>query len=273
MDLLRKIDGLHVDNDTYLVTCDVESLYTCIKHHDGLNAVRYFLSMENVTQEFSSFILQLLEFVLFHNFFVFGGSFYLQLQGTAMGASCAPSYANLFLGLWERDLLDSDRDVAMDRVLFWARYIDDILIIWRGDLVELQSFFSTLNNNPYNIRLTYHADKTSVAFLDVTITKYTDGFLQTNVYRKETSVNSLLHATSSHPIQTVRAIPTGQFLRIRRICSSDDDFEIQADDLKNRFRQRGYSNRSLKLAYWRAKRTARQTLLSPKEKPAIPDQV
>ncbi|XP_072010869.1 uncharacterized protein [Engystomops pustulosus] len=83
----------------------------------------------------------------------------------------------------------------------------------------------------------------------------------------------IISGTGSLTANTVRAIPTGQFLRIRRICSSDDDFEIQADDLKNRFRQRGYSNRSLKLAYWRAKRTPRQTLLSLKEKPAIPDQV
>ncbi|CAJ0964876.1 unnamed protein product [Ranitomeya imitator] len=67
------------------------------------------------------------------------GSFFLQLQGTAMGASFAPAYAGLFLGLWERDLFLSDRVESMCRVLTWTRYIDDILMIWQGPSGELDS--------------------------------------------------------------------------------------------------------------------------------------
>ncbi|CAJ0919146.1 unnamed protein product [Ranitomeya imitator] len=41
----------------------------------------------------------------------------------------------------------------------------------------------------------------------------------------------------------IRSVPVGQFLRLRRICSSDADFEARADELRQRFVARGYSRR------------------------------
>ncbi|XP_075707672.1 uncharacterized protein LOC142742112 isoform X2 [Rhinoderma darwinii] len=266
-DLLQKISGVSIDSDMLLVTIDVESLYTCIKHEAGIRAVKYFLSMSELEKPLCSFIVQMLEYILTHNFFVFNGCFYLQLQGTAMGAACAPSYANLFLGLWERNLFSDDRGDSMARVLLWARYIDDILVIWKGTHADLDSFMIGLNKNDENLKFTYKAHPSCLDFLDVKIFADEQGFLHSDVFRKETSVNALLHSSSSHPSQTIQAIPIGQFLRIRRICSSDSLFERQANDLKDRFLERGYSMRSIKKAYQRAKRTPRDDLLFPKKRP------
>ncbi|XP_069804728.1 uncharacterized protein [Dendropsophus ebraccatus] len=90
-----------------------------------------------------------------------------------------------------------------------------------------------------------------------------NGYIQTDVFRKKTAANSYLHASSSHPPSTINAIPVGQYLRIKRICSSSEDFEKQAKELKERFLNRGYSRRSLKWAYVRARNTPRHELLSP----------
>ncbi|KAG8595176.1 hypothetical protein GDO81_001440 [Engystomops pustulosus] len=92
------------------------------------------------------------------------------------------------------------------------------------------------------------------------------GYLQSDVHRKETAVNSLLHASSSHPPQTITAVPIGQYLRMRRICSTDESFEFQAQELRCRFRDRGYSQRTLRKAYNRAKQTPRIELLYPEKK-------
>ncbi|XP_056417131.1 uncharacterized protein LOC130358228 isoform X2 [Hyla sarda] len=84
------------------------------------------------------------------------------------------------------------------------------------------------------------------------------------IHRKTTAVNSLLKYESSHPRKLVQSIPIGQFLRIRRICSTEQDFEKQADELKTRFRDRGYSEKWIRSAYWRAKHSKRETLLQHK---------
>ncbi|CAJ0943749.1 unnamed protein product [Ranitomeya imitator] len=196
-----------------------------------------------------------------------------QLQGTAMGAACAPSYANLFLGLWERDLFASDHCMSMERVVFWAHFIDDIFLIWHGTPLELQSFVRELNHNDLNIHLTYKFHFSRIDFLDVMVERGADGLLTTSVFCKETDVNAVLHASSSHPPHVIGAVPTGQFLRLKRICSSEETFEIQADDLKNRFLDRGYSKRSVKRAYNRAKHFDRHQLLFSSKQTKATNQV
>ncbi|XP_056425824.1 uncharacterized protein LOC130367430 [Hyla sarda] len=87
------------------------------------------------------------------------------------------------------------------------------------------------------------------------------GYLQTDLYRKTTAANTLLHASSAHPQHLTRNIPVGQFLRDRRLCSTEGDFEKQAEDLKTRFKERGYSGRCIRRAYNRAKNSNRTDLL------------
>jgi hypothetical protein len=45
--------------------------------------------------------------VLSYIWFTFNGDHYLQINGTAMGTKMAPSYANTFMGKFEKQLLES----------------------------------------------------------------------------------------------------------------------------------------------------------------------
>ncbi|CAJ0967928.1 unnamed protein product [Ranitomeya imitator] len=189
-----------MEEDMWLVSLDVESLYTSIQHKDGMRAVRMFLTMSNYDVGLSNFLMSLLGFALEHNYFLFKNTVYLQKQGTAMGAAFAPSYANLFLGAWERQIFFTNPIADIEKVLFWARFIDDVLMIWQGTEEELLSFVSLLNTNEINVRLTCKRSQTQIEFLDILIRKGESNVLETDVYRKETAVNSLLHASSSHPL-------------------------------------------------------------------------
>ncbi|CAJ0952190.1 unnamed protein product [Ranitomeya imitator] len=135
-----------------------------------------------------------------------------------------------------------------------------------GTEEELLSFVNILNHNDINMKLTCKYSQTEIEFLDILIRKGESNILETDVFRKETAVNSLLHASSSHPQQVVNAIPTGQFLQVKRICSNDYLFNRQADELAERFRSRGYSNRSIKKGWRRAAAENRINLMQPKEK-------
>ncbi|CAJ0927117.1 unnamed protein product [Ranitomeya imitator] len=177
-----------------------------------------------------------------------------------MGATCAPSYTNLFLGLWEREVVQNTEGI--DAVVSWSRYIDDVLFIWQGSEVSLDSFLNRLNDNHLNINLTWKYSKEKVEFLDVALVKDGRGFISTDVFRKSTATNALLHATSSHHPQTFRSVPISQFLRIRRICSDDHTFEQQAMTLKRNLQQRGYNRKVIRAGYRRAKFASRGALLA-----------
>lgn len=95
-DLLKIVDGLSISPGAWLI---VEALYSSIPHDRGLVTVKEFLrERSNRKWVYSEFILKILEYIWTHNIFTFLGSYFLQVQGVAMGTCCAPSYANLYLG-------------------------------------------------------------------------------------------------------------------------------------------------------------------------------
>ncbi|XP_056418942.1 uncharacterized protein LOC130360444 [Hyla sarda] len=95
--------------------------------------------------------------------------------------------------------------------------------------------------------------------------RHTDGLTATKFFLTSSNYKPEMHI--------IKAVPYGQYLRARRICSSEENFKIQADDLRKRFRNRSYSNHNLKYAYNRAKQQSRYQLLQPKQKKNEDDQI
>ena len=72
---------------------------------------------------------------------VFSNVNYLQVHGTAMGTRMEPSYANLFMGKLEPELLRTQDKIP--RV--WWRYIDDIFAVWTHGEPALRACMQNLN--------------------------------------------------------------------------------------------------------------------------------
>ncbi|CAJ0952657.1 unnamed protein product [Ranitomeya imitator] len=115
-------------------------------------------------------------------------------------------YANLFLGYWEREIFGEGVQAA-SHAQCWYRYIDDIFVVWQGTEPGFRDLIRELNSNPYNIKLTYTIDAKEIDSLDIKILVDSVGNIQSDVFRKATSVNSLLHATSAHLSSTIKAVP------------------------------------------------------------------
>ncbi|XP_040212985.1 uncharacterized protein LOC120943646 [Rana temporaria] len=263
LDLLKQIEDMVVPRDALLVTLDVEALYSSIPHELGISTARTFLrEQDHHHWNYIDFVIDLLRFILTRNHFVFKESHFLQVQGVAMGTCCAPGYANLYLGGWERDIF-SDEDLSMytGHVINWLRYIDDIFIIWSGTSSQLYQFIDILNVNERNLKFTFTASSDQVTFLDLTILKDGDGRITSSLFRKETAGNTLLHATSAHPTNLLKSIPYAQYLRLRRNCTMTKDFLLQANLLRQRLLLRGYSKSLLRKAFNKAARQSRINLL------------
>ncbi|CAJ0952754.1 unnamed protein product [Ranitomeya imitator] len=170
------------------------------------------------------------------------------------------------MGSWERAIFLTDVIPLIEKVCIWVRFIDDIFVIWQGSETDLTSFIQLLNNNTLNIKLTCKYSQTNIDFLDTKIFKGEDGLLHTEVFRKDTSVNSVLHAASSHPRPLKDSIPYGQFLRTKRICSTESSFQTQSSELTQRFLQRGYSDKIIRRGRFKASNKSRSELLQPKKK-------
>ncbi len=144
-DFLNKLQShSNLDDQDWLVTLDVTSLYTSIPHK-GLESLDYFLKTLQNPRLPSQFILDLTKFMLTNNYFLFVKEYYLQTQGTAMGTHLAPSYANLFIGKFELDFIYNNNPFG-SFIKYWARYIDDCFLIWKGSEEDLFEFVQFLNS-------------------------------------------------------------------------------------------------------------------------------
>lgn len=119
---------------------------------------------------------------------------------------------------------------------------------------------------PTHLNFTMNHSHQSVTFLDVEIHTNIDGSLSSALFRKRTSGNSILHATSSHQRSLVTSIPYSQYLRVRCNCYNKISLKNEAEKLKQRLLMHRYSIASLKKAYKRTIQKTRQNLLYGQKK-------
>ena len=80
------------------------------------------------------------------NQFQFDGELILQLYGVAMGSRSSPTFACLFVGWLEKLLLSMWRNMGRVMPYLLKRFMDDLFILWRGTVEELQEFIDHLNS-------------------------------------------------------------------------------------------------------------------------------
>ena len=245
-DFIDKLSKVNTARDSFLITIDVDSLYTNIDNKDGISAINQQFILNPDEKRPDKEILELLKLSLENNDFMFNEEWYLQIWGTAMGKKFAPNYANIFLANWEKEALKKCSKLPD----CYFRYLDDIFIIWSHTKEEFWQFFNTLNSHHPTIKLKASISEISIDFLDVTIfkgqrfTKYQR--LDTKVFFKPTDTHQLLHKSSYHPKHTFRSLIKSQIIRFHRICNNESDFDNACTILFSALKFRGYSKRFLR---------------------------
>ncbi|XP_078539298.1 uncharacterized protein LOC144824087 [Lissotriton helveticus] len=272
-DFLSKVFDIEWQDDYLFMTLDVQSLYTSIRHQDGLKAMEYYLGKRPIElYNHTKMLLEMAEWCLTNNTFIFDRLHYKQLQGSAMGTCFSPSYANLHMGWWEEQVLKVQHsDTMQNNIVMYKRYIDDIFIIWQGNDKDAESFAVTLNENMLNLKFTCTTSNVNIQFLDLEL-YVQDNKIQTRTYRKPTAGNALLHAHSFHPTPLKQSIPYAECLRMTRNCSTPEGLSSAKQDLFHRLRKRGYTENTCQRAEAKCDVKNRTELIFPKSVAKDPDQ-
>ena len=241
-----------------LCTVDVVGLYPSIPHGEGLEAVREALDRRENPGVPTDTLVGLASLVLENNYFEFNDRIYRQKLGTAIGTKFAPAYANLFMTRLEERLLEA----SADKPLVWMRFIDDVFFIWTHGEEKLESFINHLNSSHETIKFTSEQSRDRISFLDVQVSVGEGGILSTDLFCKPTDTHQYLHKKSCHPWHTKKAIPYGQALRFRRICSEDRQFQERVGELAGWLKDRGYEESLVNEQIDRVRRLDRTALLA-----------
>lgn len=156
-----------------------------------------------------------------------------------MGAHFAPCYANLFMGFWEKFYIWFQNTFGR-HLVYYGRYIDDVLIILDGSLEAVSQFVSYCSSNQFGIKFTHVVDAKSLVFLDLELASDVDGNNTPKTHFKETMGNSYLHQEICHHPKWKENIPYSQFCQLCRNCTHIRDYDDQAVILTKKFQEKGY---------------------------------
>ena len=112
------------------------------------------------------------------------------------------------------------------------RHIDDVVAVVSCRREELEAFIDFVSNFHPALQFTLTVTETELPFLDINLHTSEDR-IQTSVFYKETDTHSCLHFSSFHPDHCKCVIPYSQFLRLRQLCSDNDDFLIKSREMHN----------------------------------------
>ncbi len=244
--------------NSILVSFDVTSLYTNIPHTDSLQScAKALIKDAKHDPKFIRLLIQGLRLVLELNAFEINGKMFLQTKGSAMGTRVAPSSACLTMGDLEENILTK----SPYKPLIWLRYIDDIFAIWTHGRDTLDTFTSHMNTQHRSLKFTKEFSTEQLSFLDVNVVLKEDK-LHVELYTKPTDTHNYLHYDSAHAQNCKNAIPYGQFLRVKRNCTIDADFQQNSKKIQGYFEARNYPKHIVHDAYKRCHTLPRANTLT-----------
>ena len=126
-------------------------------------------------------ILEALEVCLKNSFISFNEKIYQQIGGVGTGYIFAPPYTCLGMGKFEKELFGQNTSL-LNKVMLWKRFIDDILMLFKGTQSECENLVNWLNSlHPGVIKFKYQYSTEVIEFLDLKI-HLEGGRLKTNLF-------------------------------------------------------------------------------------------
>ena len=265
-DFVEFISSQKLEDGEVLVSFDVVSLFTKVPTDLAVTVARERLLNDSTLLDRTTLsvenIVTLLRFCLSATFLTFRGSYYKQIFGTAMGSPVSVVVANLVMEDIEQRALSSFHLPPR----FWKRYVDDTCVVLPA--CEVEGFHHHLNCIETSIQFTVEFERDgTLPFLDVLLSRDTDGFITTSVYRKPTHTDKYLSFLSHHPTSHKASVVRTLFHRARTIPSTGEERRKEELRIKKALYKNGYSR---KFIHRFSEQAPTRTLNQPKATVVIP---
>ena len=223
LDLVNKIKHVDLPPNSKFISFDVTSLFTNVPVEKTLKIASDILFENRTHPTIHHEIMQALTLCTSQNYFQFDHKLYSQKNGLAMGSPLSPLLADIFMDHLEKRIFNSYNSL-LKNILYWHRYVDDILCCWTGTDRQLNIFLNYLNKLEPSIKFTLEIESNnSLNFLDLTISKLSNKHCF-QIYRKPTHTDCTINFHSSHPWPHKLAAFNSMIHRLITIPLSQENF-------------------------------------------------
>ena len=202
-------------------------MYTNIPTHTALNLIGKYLDQyqRKHNNDYPKDAVRAgLRLVMTMNIFTFGDLALKQLNGTTMGTPPALPYATIYYGIHEEKFLPHHAK----RVVFYRRFIDDVIGIWcphqshEQDTLEWDNFKNKMNAFP-GLTWEFSERAKTIDFMDMTISINKSNKIETTLFEKRLNLHLYIPPHSAHPPGLLPGIVYGTLFRIFTLCSDNED--------------------------------------------------
>ena len=123
-----------------------------------------------------------------------------------------------------------------------------------------------LNKKHPSIKFEFKYSQTKIEFIDILVYNDHNNILHTTIYRKQTDRQNYFESRSEHPKLLKDSIPYSQGLRIKRMCSSQQEFLNHTAKTISQFQKRCYNRLLIEEQIDKANLKEREQLLKAKKK-------
>lgn len=232
-EFLGKVSSIQLNRSKYLVSFDVESLFTNIPLREVIDlACEKVYGAESIPPFEKRHFKKLLEYATAGEF-LYKDRLFRQIDGVAMGSPLAPTLANLFMAQ-----LESQWHSERFSPQYYYRYVDDVFCVFQND-ADVDCFLNFLNCQHTNLNFTVEKGTNRLAFLD-TLIQVEDDDVKSTVYRKPTYTGLMLNFHAYCPMQWKRGLISCFIHRAYRVCSNWSLFHSEIKILRKHFLSNGY---------------------------------
>lgn len=227
---------MNIPQNVTLLSLDVDSLFTNVPYTETLEILKMQLERNRLLPGEVGEILDLTNLCMKQNYFRFNGQFYLQNDGLATGSPLSPLMADIFMDNFETQYI-----VNNSNIVYYYRFVDDLIICWRGSMRQLDLFVSCLNNKHPKIKFKKELEENgSLNFLDLTIANVNSKH-QFKIYRKPTHTDTVIPCNSTHPWQHKLAAFHCYVHRLLTVPLSKEHFDSELNTIYQIAISNGYS--------------------------------
>ena len=116
--------------------------------------------------------------------------------GIPIGSPLGSLIAEIFMDHFEKNFFNSSLGL-LRHVVYWNRYVDDVLCLWNGTNKQAAVFLKTLNSVYPSINFTLEVGGTHIDFLDISIEEGSRH--KFNIHRKNITSDITIHGDSFCP--------------------------------------------------------------------------
>ena len=272
-DFLRKLPN-EVASHRKLIAIDIVQLYPSISNALGREALEYWFDKhpENFFRGFDKeFSIKLVNFIQNNVYLTFNDEVYQQINGTAMGKTHAPQYANLTIAylviekLYPAIVRSHGSATALHIKENLMLFLDDGFMMLDESLIKAPDLLTALNTMDTSIQFTMESSEHEIPFLDVLV-QLSDGIgtgkiVSTDIYHKPTDSFNYFPFHSCSPKHIPRNIPYNLARRIALIVSDPKTRDEQLEKLRPRLLNKGYPENLINDSIEKAKTYEREVLL------------